>query len=510
MHTLILRLKMNREQTALANRRFYYMWRVHNQTVKHARKLLNSLKHSREYKALSGTYKAAKESGDDELRKTTADRMDAIRDKTGLTKGSLEKYASRMQREQYRKHLSSQQVQKEADRVWEAVEDVLFGDGKEISFKKLADFGTVSSKSMNGCHYCDPLHPSQYKNDRIKYPTGEIVWMGETIKVEIPWHDQYTAFSINHDIKYCDITRKQFNSGWHYYVILTLGGPAPVKHLMGKGTTGIDPGMSTMCAVSDNSISFDELAPRCREYDRKIIRLQEKLERSRRDNNPDNYNKDGTPKKGKHKWTNTKAYKKTQRQLRTQYRRKSDYTGCMHNRLANEYIAESDTFLVEEIDYRALARRSRRPAERQDKATKIKHKDGTVKEVRKFKKKRRFGKSVNDRSPGLFIRTLAGKVLKLGGTFGFVDTKKLKASQYRHDTGTCEKTQLSQRCKMIAGEKVYRDPYSAFIIKHCLPDRASPDRDAMVKDFKNFLEKQSAMVETAKLKYPGRPACFGF
>ena len=33
---------------------------------------------------------------------------------------------------QFRKCLSSQQVQKEATRVWHGVEDVLYGNGKEI------------------------------------------------------------------------------------------------------------------------------------------------------------------------------------------------------------------------------------------------------------------------------------------------------------------------------------------------------------------------------------------
>ena len=44
---------------------------------------------------------------------------------------------------QFRKCLSSQQVQKEAVRVWKGVENVFFGEGRDIHFKKYRDFNTI-------------------------------------------------------------------------------------------------------------------------------------------------------------------------------------------------------------------------------------------------------------------------------------------------------------------------------------------------------------------------------
>ena len=313
MHTIKFPLKLNMAQRRKAAHRFYLIWKIHNALVKHGNKLLGVIHHDRGYKALLKQYRAAKEAKDDDLRKSLGEQMNAMRRAIGLYKSGMESYAAVMGA-RFKKHLSSQQVQKEADRIYTAIEEVLFGDGKELRFRRVDDFKTISSKSMNGCHYSDPLHPSQFKKDRVLYPTGQIVWMDETIRVDIDWSDPYVSLALDHEISYCEITRKMYSDGWHYYVILYLDGPAPVKHLAGNGTAGLDPGVSTMCICSDDALHMDELAPKCKDYDRKIAVLQQKLDRSRRVNNPDEYNANGTVKKQKHKWKKTIGYKKTETQ----------------------------------------------------------------------------------------------------------------------------------------------------------------------------------------------------
>ncbi len=500
MHTLALPLKMNKSQTAVADRRFFYMSRLHNSLVKHARKCLNSLNHDKEYRSLLKKLKTAKENN--LSCKDIYDELNELRSSYGLTKMAFEEFI-KVQQSRYRKHISSQQAQKEADRIWTSVEKVLYGNGKTVHFKKLDDI-TISSKSMNGCHYLDRLHPNQFKKDEILYPDGQIVWMGEYIKVNINWTDPYIVDSINHEISYCEIKRRMFNNGWHYYVVLYLEGDAPIKHSMGKGTAGCDPGMSSMCVLTDDKLHFDELAPKCKEYNKKISKIQRKIDRSKHKYNPDNYNEDGTIKKGRHKWVLTKSCKKLQRQLKCMYRKKHKYTACEHNRLANMYIKECDTFITEAMDYKALAKRSRK-TERQDTSTVI-----NDKEVFKYKKKKRFGKSVTDRSPGLLLKIMEYKLLRQGGDFIRADTTKLKASQYRHDTDAYEKIPLSQRSKEIDGQMVLRDPYSTFIIKNSNNDHNAPDRDKCIRNFEDFLNKQKEMIGYMTSNNVPRPACFGF
>ena len=53
-------------------------------------------------------------------------------------------------------------------------------------------------------------------------------------------------------------------------------------------------------------------------------------------------------------------------------------------------------------DLVALAKCSKK-TERKAETTYIKQKDGSLKQVRKYKRKKRFGKSISSRSPVLFV-----------------------------------------------------------------------------------------------------------
>ena len=148
------------------------------------------------------------------------------------------------------------------------------------------------------------------------------------------------------------------------------------------------------------------------------------------------------------------------------------------------------------MTYAALQKRSRKPAKRQEKATVVKDKNRKEKAVRKFKKKKRFGKSLNDRSPALFV------------TIVRIDTRKFRASQYHHDTGEYCKAALSDRWKTIDGHEIQRDLYSAFLIFCSNPSGTAPDRDLCNSMFEHFVTMHDALIKaTAKENHP---ACFGY
>ena len=85
----------------------------------------------------------------------------------------------------------------------------------------------------------------------------------------------------------------------------------------------------------------------------------------------------------------------------------------------------------------------------------------------KFVSKKRFGKSVSNKAPALFVKTLERKVVGAGGSFQKVDTFSVKASQFNHLTETFTKKNLSKRWNtMPDGMKVQRDLYSAFLIQN--------------------------------------------
>ena len=144
------------------------------------------------------------------------------------------------------------------------------------------------------------------------------------------------------------------------------------------------------------------------------------------------------------------------------YRLKSIYIREHQARLQNKILSYGGNFATEDINFTSWMRRSKKPTEQTDKEIEVTNKKGEKKKVKKCKKKKRFGKTLNNNSPGKFVRDFAKKLEYFGLELEIINTKEFKASQINHDTGEYEKIPLSQRTKIVAGHKVQRDLYYAF------------------------------------------------
>ena len=140
----------------------------------------------------------------------------------------------------------------------------------------------------------------------------------------------------------------------------------------------------------------------------------------------------------------------------------------------------------------------------------VKQKDGTVKVIQKYKRKKRFGRSINRRAPARFLLELERKLEAVGGVYAEVDTKEFKASQYNHVTDTYEKIPLTQREKEIGNRKVQRDLYSAFLIRNADLDFKHPDREKCEYEFEHFAEMQDQLILKMKESGLSMRQCFGF
>lgn len=325
-------------------------------------------------------------------------------------------------------------MQAEAANVWTGVEKCLFSKGKDIHFKKFMDFDTIGGKSnLNGA--------------RLDTDTMTVSWLGLELKCYLPKKASdrdYVLESLDHKISYCTIKRMMFSNGWRHYLVVTLDGDAPYRERKVKtGVMGIDPGVSTMAAVSDTACILEELAPDADVYEKQIHKLEQHMDASKRISNPDNFNSDGTVKKRRDckPWVFSNSYEAARRKRKALYRKKSAYILHSHRNLCNRLLENADSFIVEKMDYAALAKRSSK-TERQDKSTDIVQKDGTVKTVNKFKRKKRFGRSMNRRSPSRFLSELKRKAESSGGAYAEVNTQIFKASQYNHVADECVKVPL--------------------------------------------------------------------
>ena len=307
--------------------------------------------------------------------------------------------------------------------------------------------------------------------------------------------DYYAYEAMEDKISNCKIVRKLIGNKYSYYLQIVFRGLPPKKLYKGEGTIGIDQGTSTIAYYKDNFIGFIELAPKIKMYNKEILRVQRSLERKLRINNPGNY-KDGTIKKGS-KFKRSNNYKKELLKLKDLYRKRSIYVKQEHNKLVNFIVQNSDTIVKETLNFKALQKRTKKPAERSDKKSTVKDNKGNAKEIYKFKKKKRYGKSLNNHSPGYLDSQLLKKANEYDIKVIKVDMLKYRASQYMHDKDEYVKPKLSDRVKIIDGEKVQRDLYSAFLLSN-YKDEETIDRDKCIKEFYNFTKQQKELIKTVK------------
>lgn len=90
------------------------------------------------------------------------------------------------------------------------------------------------------------------------------------------------------DVVYSFLKRIEFNSGFKYYVVITLRGDAPKRIKLsedGGHRTGVDFGTSTIATASNNEVHLEELAPESAKYEKEIRHKQNLVDASMRKHN---------------------------------------------------------------------------------------------------------------------------------------------------------------------------------------------------------------------------------
>ena len=175
---------------------------------------------------------------------------------------------------------------------------------------------------------------------------------------------------------------------------------------------------------------------------------------------------------------------KTQNKLAEIQRVIADKRKQSHNILANEIIQLGTNIKVETMNFQGLQKRA--------KNTEISEK------TEKYKKKKRFGKSLSNRAPAMLIEIINQKLKYLGKSIKKINTFKVKASQLNHSSGEFEKKNLSQRWANVNGIKVQRDLYSAFLIKNVKENLEEVDIEKTKKEFTNFVKLHNLEIERIK------------
>lgn len=343
--------------------------------------------------------------------------------------------------------------------------------------------------------------------------TGRCEWNGLHFYADINWNDPYVTDALLSKVCYYEIKRMMFPSGWRYYLTVVLHDGTPkrindidrTKYCIG----GIDPGSSTLAFVSDDYVLLTRLAPDAEKYEREIKHIQNAIDRLIRIANQDNYNSDGTIKEGRHTWHISQHVQRLRRMITSLHRKKAAYTRQSHYQTANQIVRHCSSLNIEPTNFKGLQHRSKQTA-RSDRLSIIHKKDGSVQAIHKYKRKKRFGHSLNLHAPAEMLAILAQRCERYNIPVHSVNTYLLKASQYNPITGEYKSSALNIRVKHIDGHNVQRDLLSAYIIANTDSTYAAPDAEKCIRKWNKFLQMHDKEIHRLKEAHVIFKQCFGF
>jgi len=398
-----------------------------------------------------------------------------INKKYGLTEYSLHNYVKPMGKYF---NIDAMTAQKIATRAFNAFQGLIFHKANKIKYKTYGELNSIEGKS---------------NKQGIRFRDDYLLYSNMKIPVIIKKNDIYVYMALQNRIKYCRIKREIIKGKYHYYVQLILNGIPPIKinkgtgeikHYINDGEIGLDIGMQSLAICSNKEVKLFELAPEIQNIEKGKRIIQRKMDRSRRAMNPNKFNDNGTINiKDKSKWIKSNKYTKIQMKLKELQRKQREIRKQSHNQLINYILTLGNNIKVETMNYSGLQRRSKETT---------KNKDG------RFNKKKRFGKSIANKAPSMFLTILDNKLKWISKELNRIDTYKVKASQYNHIENKYIKKSLSERWNDFGEFKIQRDLLSAFYIMNVNDDLKTINRDLCIERFDKF--KQLHDIEIERLK----------
>lgn len=345
----------------------------------------------------------------------------------GFTDAALQHHAVEIRRSCWiGEHLDVHVAQKLGTRAFHAAQRVLFGQARKVRFKGKNQMDTVEGKSNEA---------------GIRWRNHCVVWKSLVLPAIIHPEDPVVRHTLSCRVKYVRLVRRKINGRNRFYAQLVCEGTPYQKpeNALGEGIVGIDGGPSTIARVNGTEARLDRFCEELAKKEAEIRRLQRKLDRSRRANNAENYNFDGTIKKRPKRWKKSRTYLKTQARLAEIWRRLAAHRRSLIGRMVNETLRMGNVFKFEKLSYRAL--------------------------------QKMFGSSVNTRAPGKYFQELTRKAESAGGkVLEFPTRLKVKGTEtYTGLSSYCicgkhKKKSLSERWHICScGMKCQRDLYSAYL-----------------------------------------------
>lgn len=390
------------------------------------------------------------------------------RERYDFSEYAIHSYSTHLRHSWIGDHIDSNTAQKLATRAYKAVEKVLFGRSKKVRFKGKNQMDSVEGKS---------------NKSGIRWKGDSVEWGGLQLEALITNNSPVILHGLSSKVKYVRLVRRKVSGTNRFYAQLVCEGKPFIKpkNTLGGGNVGIDIGPSTIAIVADEESHLKQFASELELDAARIRRLQRKMDRSRRATNPNNFNPNGTLKKGSKPWNSSKTYLKTRNSKANLERKLTAHRRSLHGELVNDILKTGDVIKLEKLSYKAF--------------------------------QKLFGKSVGKRAPGMFVSHLRSKAERAGGRVVEIPTHSTKLSQ-TCQCGRVKKKTLSQRVHQCeCGVVAQRDLYSAFLAKYIEPDTFVLQVSQLLTDWQSAELRLQAAWRTATVRKPatGRvlPSSFG-
>ena len=421
------------------------------------------------------------------------DALFELRKAYSLTEFELQKYLAQQRRKPGSPYqqFNAGEIQVIASQAYKTLEKVLFYQIKphKVRFRSKFDLDVSFRNRVNTTG--TRLEPSNRKDIAYRLYIHKA---STFVDIPVKAFNKYQQLSLSRceKIKYVQIIRKTIRGKKAYYLQIVCQGFPPSKVTKGEGVVGIDPGISTVAFASPTEVALVDLVPTTITRKEKLLKeLDQRIERSRRVNNPECYDERGKIKKG------ARFKRPSNRQMRFRNRRRKAYRSLSEERkklqgqLVSRIVLQASCIRVEELGVKGLQKRSR--------DIRINPKTN-----RPYSKKR-YGKAIFRAAPSSFRTALETRAFQLGIEFEVISPKDVKPSQYNHITQTFEKKPLSTRVYDLSEQYtgVQRDLYSAFLIGHI--EKGHYQQEQLNQDFPDFYQQMKDFlqqpIETERLAW---------
>ncbi len=319
--------------------------------------------------------------------------------------------------------------------MWTAFDKLLFGNGDIVHFKKHDTWSSIVTDGRSGIRIVSADNKTTGKMDSAaKYFCLYSSKEGKDLKMplKVDKKDLWLLEMMERDIHTVRILRKKVKGTCKYYVQISVTGAPAIKynrdgkelHPVGDKKLGIYIDTTSITIVDNESVRTIDITMD-NKIEEEIAKVNRYLDSSRRATNPDNFNEDGTIKKGivkdgqKHplKWTYSGGYKKARDKKANLQRVQAEQRKLRANKLANDIMAMGSEIVINDYPFQAAAMRK-------------KFAEGEEKDEKgRFKKKAKAGKAIGENAPAMIVTVLDNK-LKARGYNGVIK-KKLSNVDYQ-------------------------------------------------------------------------------